>query len=900
MKLTKKEIASVLRRSVLIILAVTSLLIGYFTVTFNLEKNNALQIMSKETEKNAVKINSLINFIQTDIIEDLLIIKNSNEFRSMVLTPDDTATKEVSELFSRLAQSKKAFDQIRFIDKDGFEKVRVNRIPDGHAEIVETDNLQYKGDRYYVLEAKDLAEGDFYFSPIDLNIENNEIEIPHVTIFRVATPVYKDREYFGLLIINHIASDLLNLIENNVELDNSMSVRNYLVNDEGYYIYNSDEEKQFAFMFDDVDYNIKDIISDFDNLKDSDEDIIIDDEVYSVSLIQSEDISNSLTFYLIQQYDIDDLSVMQEIFFLNMTLSEFLIMLAIDLMIIITVLSLFLKNKDRDQLALTTLISDNTNDAVVITDKKTNILFVNKAFERITGYDKEEIVRKRKTSFFRSGLHQDDFYKKMWNSINTKKYWSGELWDRKKNGLLYPKALKIYAVENRYSNSFQRYVGIFSDLTKEKESEENLEKIKEYHYDTNLPNQHLLLKLIDTSISNREVFGILCFSITNYDKVFINKDNKEIHVTVTEFISCIHKKLGSEDFLAQISTNTFVVGFLSLKEKEELKRYIVSFIDDIRRQEFYSDFTDVFFLIKGGASLYPDDGSTSVDILNNARIALEGAKKDDHYLLFSSPAIREKIQNQHVMSLYLKDAVSNNEFYMMYQPQVDSRRKKVTGAEALIRWNNPVLGQISPYIFIPVAEENGFISDIGYWVLETVFRDYTAVKHKLPEGFKFSINISPLQFNDENLVYQIVHLSSLYKVDLSDFELELTENSIISNTTDVNAKLHRFQELGLSISMDDFGTGFSSLRYLQKLEIDKIKIDRSFIKDYPERDNGSIAKIIVKIAKELNLDLITEGVETSQQLEYMNSIGCDCIQGFYFSRPLLLNDLTEYIGRSQL
>lgn len=896
-KLVKRDYLHIIRRTLFFIIPFSILYILFFNYLLNINKTNSINLILKDTEQISTKVSLLVDYFQKEIKEELLVIKESNEFNDYLMNPNEEYTEHLNQLFYRLAKTKQNFAQIRFLDKDGFEKARVNNNY-GKVEIVANDKLQYKGDRYYFQQTKNLLDGEYYFSPLDLNVENGEIEKPYNPLFRVLTPIYKNNEFFGTLVINYYASEILDIIKENATIDQTPFINSYLVNNEGYYLFNEDENITFSFMFDDYDYNIKDIIPNFEKEKDLNKPHIDNETVYFISHISSQENNEALTFYLIQIFNINDLPIMDNLIFFNLTLLQLFILILINCLSFFVNKFIFTINKDKEQLALTSLIANNTNDGIVITDKKTNIIFVNKAYEKITGYTKNEILGK-KTSFFKSGLHQNNFYKKMWDSINTNNYWIGELWDKKKNGLLFPKLLKIYAFENKYTSSIQKYVGIFSDLTKEKETEKNLRKIKNYNFETNLPNQNLLFKLIDTQIkkNDKKVFGIFCFSIINLETVTLNKDKNELSNVITKFIKDIQQLINEKDLLAQLSKNTFVLGIISINDKEKIKSFVINFFKTINKKSFYKDYVDIFFNIKGGVSIYPEDGENAIELLNSSKMALESAKDQNKNLVFSSQHVREYIKKQYLMSLYLKDAISNNELFVTYQPQVDSINNKVVGAEALIRWNNPTLGLVSPYIFIPIAEKNGFILDIGYWIIEKVFKDFKKIKDILPENFKFAINISPFQFNDENIIDKILELSKKYDINLSNFELEITENVLVSDIKNVNTKLVEFKNLGLDIAIDDFGTGFSSLSYLQKLLIDKIKIDRSFIKDYPQNDSGSIAKIIVKIATELNLDLITEGVETLDQLNYMKALGCGNIQGYYFSKPLELNEFIEYINK---
>ena len=890
---TKKDYYSIIKQSLFFIIPFSIIFILIVNFRFNDRLDNSLKLIEKENEKIALEVELLVNYLETELTNDILVIKNSNEINRYINDNNDINREEVAQLFSRLMLSKGNFDQIRFLDREGFEQVRVNK-KDNSTEIVDYNNLQYKGDRYYFINSKNLSDGELYFSPIDLNVENGEIEIPYKPLFRVASPIFKNNELFGIVVLNNLTKDIFKIFESKFENYDDYSIHTSLVNEDGYYIYNEDSSKQFSFMFDDVDYKISDEIKDFDFLKDSNKSFLIGDIFYTISKIKVDDYSDSLQFYLVQSADVFKLPIVANLVIYKLTIIDLIFLIITNIVIYISVLIIYSKNKDKEELTVANLISDNTNDAVLITDKKTNILFVNKSFERITGYKKEELENK-KANYFKSGLHSKDFYKKMWQSINEKKYWEGELWDKKKNGLLFPKILKIYAVENKYSKAIQKYVGIFSDLTKDQTTDETLVKQNSYTGDIFLPNQNLLHNLINNFVQNQKIYGIVSFSITNFDELFYTRKINEIQKMISDYINHISKLLNENSFIAQLSSNTFIVGFLPNNGGNNIVEILTNFVEYISCDEACKFEDHTFFNIKSGISIYPNDGESHIDIVKNSKSALEIAKSENKSYVFSSKQARDSLMKKYLMSVYLKDAIINDELFLNYQPQVDGYTNKVIGAEALLRWNNPNLGLVSPFFFIPIAEENGLIIDLGYWVIEQVFKDFDNLRNDLPKDFKISINVSSIQFDDENLFDRILELSKKYNVDLSKFELELTESIIVNKVSDVNKKFLKFKNEGISIALDDFGTGFSSLNYLKDLLIDKIKIDRAFIKDYPKKDTGALAKIIVSISKELGLNLITEGVETEEQLDYIKSIGGKYIQGYYFSKPLIYNEFSEYV-----
>ncbi|MGO1713343.1 MAG: putative bifunctional diguanylate cyclase/phosphodiesterase, partial [Senegalia sp. (in: firmicutes)] len=256
---------------------------------------------------------------------------------------------------------------------------------------------------------------------------------------------------------------------------------------------------------------------------------------------------------------------------------------------------------------------------------------------------------------------------------------------------------------------------------------------------------------------------------------------------------------------------------------------------------------------------------------------------------------KEDIQKEQEIKMMLNKAIIYDEFSINYQPQIDSRNNQIVGAEALLRWNTKKYGFISPAIFIPIAEKTGQIVEIGYWVIDRVFNEYMIFKENINENFRICINISPMQFNDENFIKRIKESIIKNNIDTNYFELEITENLLLDDLTKVNKKLKELKDLGFTIAIDDFGTGYSSLSYIKQLHIDKLKIDRAFIKDYPEKDNGEIADIITIMSRTLRLEVIAEGVETKEQVDYLRSKVCHLIQGYFYSKPIPPSDFVKYL-----
>ncbi|MEG1254624.1 EAL domain-containing protein [Clostridium sp.] len=898
------DMKRILRSYILIIIPIIFATIFVYSYISRSEIEKTRDVVIEEQKQKSKVINYIIEDIVQDIYEDLLVMKNSNEVYNYINQTNDYNLLQAEQLLLRVANNKKNFDKIRIINSEGREVISVNN-EKGGPNLIPSYDLQDKKDSFYYIETNKLSEGEIYFSDMDLNQENGKIEVPHKPIVRISTPLYSnDNTYQGILIINYLAQDFLNVFNEQFQDTEYSFIRPSLINSNGYYLHNKDIDKSFGFMFDEKK-NISLLIEDptfWDIIKSNNSGIYQKNnevnffmKVDPLSRISKK--SNSDYYWVIlSKFNLRDLPILENTNIFGMKDRETLMLIGISMLIFIIVTVNYYNKKDKEELNITKIIPENINDAVIITDYKTNIIYANNAFEKATGYSKDEVLG-LKPNYFKSNKQSPEFYRGMWKSIHEKGYWKGELWDRKKDGMLYPKKINIFEINNNSNRNALKYIGIFTDLTKLKKEQEYIAKLKNYNFETNLPNENLLLRLINSSINGKvNNFFVIYFSIENYNSIMLDLEQDD-QVFLNVLIERIKSMINEEDFIAQISKNNFVIGVSSLNNIEELEHFLEGFFEGNKKSVYLKE-KELFFNIKAGISIYPKDASTANELIINAYIALEKVldEKEKNYLYYEE-TFKNNIRKEVEMDLFLRKAILNNELNVYYQPQIQIDKEKIVGAEALIRWNNNQLGSISPDVFIPLAEKTGQIIEIGYWLIERIFKDYSSIKEKLSSDFRFSINVSPIQFKDKNLLPNFKKLIKQYKVNPENFEIEITESVLMFDVNIINEKLHEFKELGITVAIDDFGTGFSSLSYLKNLNIDKLKIDRSFIKDYPEKDNGEIAQVITNMANKLGLKVIGEGAETIEQVNYLQSVGCQLIQGYYYCRPLSKNDFYEYIHK---
>lgn len=428
---------------------------------------------------------------------------------------------------------------------------------------------------------------------------------------------------------------------------------------------------------------------------------------------------------------------------------------------------------------------------------------------------------------------------------------------------------------------------------------DKLEHLFRYDHLTNLPNKLLLLDKIEQSINladkNGHKVSILFLDLDRFKEINDTYNHEIGDKLLKEISKKLKRFIKKEDTLGRFGGDEFIIILNDSNEAQAIDT--VSNIIDVMNEPIIVNSVKLHTTFSIGISIYPDDGDSGDILIRNADTAMYQAKSNGkNRYEFYNKKMTEYALERVLLESNLRNAIKNGEFEVYFQPKIDANVDKVIGLEALIRWNHPELGLIPPIKFIPFAEDIGLIIEIDKWMMRESAMQVLAWKKENILCGKLSINVSAKQLEDDNYVEYLRQKLEIIGLSPADLEIEITEGLIMKHSLHVTSTLNAIRELGISISVDDFGTGYSSLSYLKRLPIDKLKIDRSFVKDLPhDKDDIAIVKTIIALANNLSLELIAEGVETKEQKDFLLREGCPNIQGYFYSKPLKVNECREFL-----
>ena len=533
-------------------------------------------------------------------------------------------------------------------------------------------------------------------------------------------------------------------------------------------------------------------------------------------------------------------------------------------------------------------------DGIIITDASRRIVYANSAFTHITGYSRAEILGKT-PRFLQSGRHDAAFYAAMWAEIERDGHWRGEVWDRNKRGEIYPALLRISAVRDG-TGTITHYVGVTTDMSSLKDFEEQLQHQANHDALTGLANRSLLQdrfrETLNRARRHNHRAAVLFLDLDH----FKNINDSLGHASGDLLLQAAAQRLKSHvreiDTVARFGGDEFAVLLDTIDDNQDAGAVAQKLIDALA-QPFQIKDHHYYISASIGIGCYPQDGGDVDTLLKNADTAMYRAKAEgrNNQQFFSVEMNAQALEKLH-MSSSLRLALERKEFLLHYQPRLDLSTGRITGAEALIRWQHPELGLISPARFIPIAEENGLIEPIGEWVLGTACRQMRAWRDAGLPLDRMAVNLSARQFSHPDLLRRIAVILEETGLPARYLEVEVTESMVMRDPEATAGVLAKLKALGIAVSIDDFGTGYSSLSYLKRFPLDFLKIDQSFVRGIPsDADDAAIIAAIIAMAKSLKLKLIAEGVETAAQRDFLTVQGCDEAQGYLFARPVPASEL---------
>jgi len=881
------------------LLILNFLIDGLYKSKVKTSERNILTHISEESNSFEKTIQGLF----FNIFQDIFVLENANEFKKVLKDQSYENKIEAKGLFDRYIKNKKNYIQLRFLGPKGMEIIRVDRVDD-KIVVVSEENLQEKSERYYFKNSVKAKKNGIYISNLDLNVEFGEVVKPYLPVIRFSKPLRdSDGNLKGVLVINYDGESFLKSFSNYF-YENKDLLNISLIDNNGYYLYSKEPIKNFGFMF--GEKGKKNTVREENPklwstiIKSSENFFELEDEIFYFKKIIpkfEENISfdNENHYWgVMASIKKEDISkIFPEIIYFKKNMKLYILLIAF-IVGSVTVAFFHLKKKESVQLYLARLILSYVNDAVIIIDAKKNIVDFNKAFLKLTGYSRDEVFDLN-TKIYSDTINHPKLYEVIKKKIVESDSWNGELWLRKKDGSKYPANLTINNIKNLKTKEIKYYVILIKDLSLEKEREAEVEYLLTHDSKSNLPNEVMFNNLIDEEIENKTEFSIIYIKLKKFDELEIKYNEKILQIIYKEIVKKMKFIREEKDSISHLSRNVFIA-ILKIPTNEKLLNSLLIELSSKLKTNIEIEDKNINLEFDLGAVIFPKHGENSKELLRKAMFSIKALKyyPEKKFLIYESN-LEKKIRREMDIEENLSLAIKNNEFEMYFQPQINSKENRIIGIESLIRWNSPILGNVSPMEFIPIAEEIGIISTIGMWVIEEVARLTKSLGLDRYRDIKISINLSSQDFKKIFLVEDIIYIFEMFDLDPSQFEIELTEGVLVDDYENVNSKLDEFQMNGISIALDDFGTGFSSLTYLKKLKFNKIKIDRTFIKDYPKSDNGEIAEFITHLSKKLMVKVIAEGVETKEQIEFLQRIGCNEIQGYYYSKPLPALEIKKYI-----
>ena len=577
--------------------------------------------------------------------------------------------------------------------------------------------------------------------------------------------------------------------------------------------------------------------------------------------------------------------------------------ISIGIIMFLVVKQLRRKQRHIEEMILSSEVFDNTLDAIFITNDNGEIQRINKSFAKLTGYSEYEIIGQN-PSILRSGYHNDYFYEIFWRELKEKGYIRHEIHNKNKNGETFISIQSITTLKND-DGTIKYFIATMHDITSRKNAEKKVQYLAHYDQLTNLPNRLLFQNQFSHAINlakrNKTKLVLAFIDIDDFKNVNDTKGHPIGDKLLINLAEKIKTQIRTVDVVSRLGGDEFTILFENIEDGTSLLTIFDKVLKAIS-QEIFIDEHKIYVSASIGISMYPDDGEDIHTLIKNADTAMYKAKEDGkNCFRFYEKRMTEIALQQVEMETSILEAINNKELLVYYQPKILTLDNTIIGIEALVRWNSPKKGIISPDVFIPIAESMHIINEIDMFVLEQVCQDMKEWQKLDLKDVKVSINLSGYDIGLENIYETIISTVESHNVSPKNIEFEITETYFSEFNKKEMDTLNSLKEYGFTMSIDDFGTGYSSLNNLKKLPVNVLKIDKSFVLDMDDNEeNKKLVKMIIDLAHIFSMKVIAEGVETQGHLEYLKAQGCDYIQGYLESKPLPKEEFIKYIEKKKL
>ncbi len=555
------------------------------------------------------------------------------------------------------------------------------------------------------------------------------------------------------------------------------------------------------------------------------------------------------------------------------------------------------RKQSEERLHLQAAALEAAANAIVITDSHGSIIWVNHAFTTMTGYSKEEVLGKN-PHMLRSGKQPESYYANLWSTISSGKVWQGEIVNRRKDGTTYTEEMTITPVTQSGADAKTQFVAIKQDITERKAAEKRVQFLAYYDALTGLPNRSLLQDRLAGAIASarrrNEKVALLFLDLDRFKNVNDSLGHTAGDLLLQEVAERLRRFGREQDTVARLGGDEFLIILNSVKDISDAAVAADRLVKSLTAGFVIQDHP-LTISCSLGISIFPEHGADGETLIKNADAAMYCAKeKGRNNFQFFTKNMNAQVVERLTLENSLRLALDRKELFLVYQPQMDIGSGKITGLEALLRWQHPELGLVPPDKFIRIAENSGLIRPIGEWVLRTACSQARQWQDEGLDAVSVAVNVSAVQFRQEDFCEVIRRVLRETRLAPRYLELELTEGLLLANADVMLSVIEELNAMGLTLAIDDFGTGYSNFGYLKQFRVSKLKIDRSFVRDVEVNpDDAAITTAIISMARSLNLKVIAEGVEDEAQMSFLRAHQCDEIQGYYFSKPLAVDKVAD-------